>query len=186
MGDISRESGTDNAAARAEQVLPLVYEELRHLAAAKISAERSDLTLQATALVHEAFLRLVENQPDREFCDRGDFFAAAAEAMRRILVDRARRKQRIKHGGELVRRRYAEDAILAPKIDDDLLSLDAALKDLQSLKPRMASLVKLRYFVGMTLREAADALGISQATADRDWAYAKAWLYRRLNESPSQ
>lgn len=168
----------------ADQLLPLVYDELRRLAGVKMVAERPGETLQATALVHEAFLRLVDGDPQKQFDGRSHFFAAAAKAMQHILVDRARRKQRVKHGGNLNRERLAEDAIVAPKLDDDVLELNAALERLQLEKPRMANLVKLRYYVGFSLSEAADALGVSRATADRDWAFARAWLYRQLREKP--
>ena len=138
-------------------------------------------SLQATALVHEAYLRLVEHEPDREWEGRGHFFSAAAEAMRRILVDRARRKQRVRHGGNHARKRLAEDAIEAPSMEGDVLDINAALEELQQEKPRLAELVKLRFFVGLTLNEAADLLDISSATASRDWTFARAWLIRFIN-----
>ena len=182
MNDVSKIfDDAENDPSIAEQLLPLIYDELRKLAAAKLAGERADHSLQATSLVHEAYVRLVDGSPDAKWDGRGHFFSAAAEAMRRILVDRARRKQALKHGGDLKRKRYAEDSIIAPKIDDDLLDLDTALGAFELQDIRKADLVKLRYFVGLTLQEAADILGISLSTADRDWAYARAWLYRRIS-----
>ncbi len=170
------------AAARGEpgaaaELLPLVYAELRRLAAARLAAERPGHTLDPTALVHEAYLRLV-GAPG--FDGRAHFFAAAAEAMRRILVDAARRKAAAKHGGGLARHDAADLPIAAPKPDDDLVALDEALTRFAAVEPQKAELVKLRYFVGMTIEEAADALGISPATAKRHWAFGKAWLFQAL------
>lgn len=175
----------------AEQLLPLVYDELRKLARARLGHERPGQTLQATALVHEAYLRLVGSGGDRgqgtgdrgHFDGRGHFFAAAAEAMRRILVESARRKKRLKRGGDLEREPLEEDQIAAPEVDGDLIELDAALEKLQAKDGRKAELVKLRYFAGLTQQQAAEALGISVATADRDWAYARAWLLREMGGS---
>ena len=158
----------------AEQLLPLVYDELRRLAAQKMAQERLDHTLEATALVHEAYLRLVKHESDRCYRDRHHFFAAAATAMRRILVDLARARRTQKHGGD--RRRELLPDIAAPAPDDELLALDEALSRLAADDPLKARLVELRYFAGMTGDEAAKLLGISPSTADRDWTYARAWL----------
>jgi RNA polymerase sigma factor (sigma-70 family) len=196
--------------AAAEALLPLVYDELRKLARARLSHEKPGQTLQATALVHEAYLRLVEGGGDRgqgegdrgqetgdrgkesgarnqepgerqqespvSFDSRGHFFSAAAEAMRRILVESARRKKRLKRGGDLERQAFDEDQIVAPEVQYDLVELDAALDKLQQKHPRKAELVKLRYFAGLTQQQAAEVLGISLATAERDWLYARAKL----------
>jgi RNA polymerase sigma factor (TIGR02999 family) len=164
----------------AEQLLPLVYDELRKLAAQKLAQEKPGQTLQATALVHEAYLRLVDVEQAQHFNSRGHFFAAAAEAMRRILVENARRKQAAKHGGGGNRVNLEEAICLAVQPDDDLLALDEALTRLSQEDPVKADLVKLRYFAGLTVEQAAEALGISRATADRYWAYAKVWLYRAI------
>jgi RNA polymerase sigma factor (TIGR02999 family) len=168
----------------AEQLLPLVYGELRKLAAQKLSQEAPGQTLQATALVHEAYLRLTGRDKAQHWDRRGHFFAAAAEAMRRILLENARRKKRRKRGGELSRRelQLAQPAIDAPA--DEVLALDEALADLAAKHPDKARLVELRYFAGLTIPEAAEVLGISPSTADRHWSYARAWLYRRLKDSP--
>ncbi len=174
-------SGKAGAAA---ELLPLVYDELRKLAAAKLIHEKPGQTLEATALVHEAFLRLVG---DQQFDHRGHFFAAAAEAMRRILVDNARKKNAAKHGGGLHRHDAAELPIAAPEPAEDLVALDEALDRLAELDPRKAELVKLRYFAGLSIEDAADALGISPATAKRSWAYSRAWLYQRISgETPGE
>jgi len=166
----------------AEQLLPLVYDELRKLAATKLAQEKPGQTLQATALVHEAYLRLVG---DQHFDNRGHFFAAAAEAMRRILVDKARRKRRLRHGGGLQQQGIdeMEPAIAAPVDAVDLLALDEALQGLEAAAPRRAQLVKLRFFAGFTLPEVAQMLGISQSTAEADWTYAKAWLQREMEQT---
>jgi RNA polymerase sigma factor (TIGR02999 family) len=168
----------------AEQLLPLVYDELRKLAAQKLAQEKPGQTLEATALVHEAYLRLVDVDKPQHWDSRGHFFAAAAEAMRRILIDQARRKQSSKHGGQLQRLELDAGALLAASEDqgtDDLLPLDEALRQLESEDPRKAHLVKLRYFAGLSLPDAAQALGISTATAKRDWVYARSWLYGKLH-----
>ena len=162
--------------AAAEQLLPLVYEELRKLAAAKLAQEKPGQTLQATALVHDAYLKLVDTEKARHWNSRGHFFGAAAEAMRRILVDSAKRKQSAKRGGQLQRVGLDDDQIEAPSRGIDLIALDEALNRLAVHDSRKAELVKLRYFAGLTLRQAADALRISESTADADWAYAKSWL----------
>jgi RNA polymerase sigma factor (TIGR02999 family) len=161
----------------AAELLPLVYTELRKLAAAKLGREPAGQTLNATALVHEAYLRLVG---DQHFDHRGHFFAAAAEAMRRILVENARRKNAAKRGGEAKRDELDPDAIAAPEPADDLLALNDALDQLAAKDPQKAELVKLRYFAGLTADEAAGVLGISPSTADRLWHYARAWLKRAM------
>ena len=165
----------------ADQLLPLVYDELRKLAAARLAYEPSGQTLQATALVHEAYLRLVGDDPRRAFDGRGHFFAAAAEAMCRILIDRARDRRRKKRGGGHRRVRIDLEAILVEPPGDDLLALDEALKSLARDDPVGAELVGLRAFAGLTLAEAADVLGIGRRTADRYWAYARAWLCDALS-----
>jgi RNA polymerase sigma factor (TIGR02999 family) len=166
----------------AEQLLPLVYDELRKLAAHKLAQEKPGQTLQATALVHEAYLRLVDIETIQHWDSRGHFFAAAAEAMRRILVETARRRQSEKHGGRLKRIDFdAADSLTEPP-PDDLLALDEALDQLAAEDPTKAELVKLRCFAGLSHQDAAQALGISRATADRYWAYAKSWLYCKLYE----
>lgn len=158
----------------AEQLLPLVYEELRKLAAARMAAESPDHTLQATALVHEAYVRLVGNGNGRAYQDRRHFFAAAATAMRRILVETARAKRTHKRGGG--RQREVLPDVAAPLADDELIALDDALRKLGAEDPIKAQLVELRYFVGLTGDEAAEVLGISPSTADRHWMFARAWL----------
>ena len=175
------ESGGEMAA---DQILPLVYDELRRLAAARLAGESSDHTLQPTALVHEAWMRLgADRQP--AWHNRAHFFAAAAEAMRRILIDAARRRQARRHGGGLERVDVSDPAleIPAPGRDDELLAVHESLDRLAGEDARKAELVKLRYFVGLTLEEAANALGVSVPTAKRDWAYARAWLYHDISET---
>lgn len=168
----------------AEKLLPLVYDELRKLAAARMAQESPGQTLQATALVHEAYLRLLDGSQDSQVWDgRGHFFAAAGEAMRRILVESARRKQRAKHGGGLAKVDLDDAAIAAPHPQDDLLALDAALTKLAAIDPTAVRLVHLRFFAGLPLADAARDLGLSRRTADRTWAYAKAWLHCELNET---
>jgi RNA polymerase sigma factor (TIGR02999 family) len=166
----------------AGDLLPLVYDELRRLAGHKLAHEAPGQTLQPTALVHEAWLRLVDVDVQQRWDSRGHFFAAAAEAMRRILVESARRKQRLKHGGEFQRvdLQEADLPIEPPDSGFDLLALDAALVDFAAEAPEKAELVKLRYFAGLSEQAAADVLGISRATAARHWAYAKAWLLDRI------
>lgn len=180
---LSQIEGGDVAAT--EQLLPLVYDELRKLAASRLAQEASGKTLQPTALVHEVFLRLVDVETQPKWETRGHFFAAAAEAMRRILVESARRKKRLKRGGDRQREVLNEAALAAPAEDERLLELDAALEKFQQANPRAAELVKLRYFAGLTNEQAAEALGISSATADRDWTYAKAWLLREMQKGES-
>jgi RNA polymerase sigma factor (TIGR02999 family) len=168
--------------AAAEQLLPLVYEELRKLARQKLQHEKPGQTLQATALVHEAYLRLVGNGEQgtgnrgQEWTGRGHFFAAAAEAMRRILIEQARRKRSLKAGANHQRRELAEIAEEPSSDPIDILSLDEALQKLEQQSPRKAELVKLRYFAGLTIDEAAKALGVAPSTASADWLYAKSWL----------
>jgi len=163
-----------------EQLLPLVYEELRNLAAQRLAQEKPGQTLQATALVHEAYLRLVDTDREQHWNSRGHFFAAAAEAMRRILVNRARAKGRLKRGGGRQRIDLENIDDPATASDDDLLDLDDALARLAGAYPECAELVKLRFFAGMTLEEAAAALGLPRRTADRQWAFARAWLFDAL------
>jgi len=166
----------------AEQLLPLVYDELRKLAAQKLAHEKPDQTLQPAALIHEAYLRLVgpDDQRDQHWNGQGHFFAAAAEAMRRILIEQARRKRRPKHGGD--RRRIDLDEALsrAEVAGTDLLPLDVALSHLEVVDPLAAKLVKLRYFAGLSMAQTASVLGISLRTAERNWTYARTWLHREL------
>jgi RNA polymerase sigma factor (TIGR02999 family) len=166
----------------AEQLLPLVYDELRKLAAHKLAQEKPGQTLQATALVHEAYLRLVDVARVQSWQSRGHFFAAAAEAMRRILVDQARRKQTHKHGGGRLRVQLPDDLPDPDVRSDDLVALDEALERLQRHDADAAQLVKLRYFAGLSHQDAADALGISRGTADRLWTLGRAWLFRQLSK----
>jgi len=170
----------------AEQLLPLVYNELRKLAAQKLAQEEPGQTLQATALVHEAYLRLVDN-PQREpqtgqgrWNSRGHFFAAAAEAMRRILIENARRKASLKRGAGWTRQDLEAENLVAPEVAEDLLALDNALDKLATTDSQAAELVKLRYFAGLTTPQAAEALGISPRSADFLWAFARAWLLREV------
>jgi RNA polymerase sigma factor (TIGR02999 family) len=184
MSDVTRilsaiEQGDPQAA---EQLLPLVYQELRELAAQKLAQEKPGQTLQATALVHEAYLRLVDVEKAQHWNSRGHFFAAAAEAMRRILIDQARRKQADKHGGGRLRVDLPEDLAAPEARPDDLLALDEALGQLERHDPEAARLVKLRYFAGLSHQEAAEVLGISRGAADRLWALGRAWLYRQLSK----
>jgi RNA polymerase sigma factor (TIGR02999 family) len=165
----------------AEQLLPLVYDELRRLAASRIGRERTPQTLQATALVHEAFLRLVDTSTIQQWKTRGHFFGAAAEAMRRILIEKARRKERIKHGGDVVREDLDLLEIEAPSPREDLIAIDAALTKLQAVDATAAELVQLRYFAGLSIAESAAAMDISPRTADRIWVFAKAWLHREVS-----
>jgi len=165
----------------AEQLLPLVYGELRKLAAQKLAQEAPGQTLQATALVHEAYVRLVDGEKVHDWNSRGHFFAAAAEAMRRILVEQARRKGRLKRGGGKERLDIDEVEIAFEGPADDVLALDEALVRLAQKHPEKAELVKLRYFAGLTVDEAAKVLGVSTSTVDRHWTYARAWLFRELS-----
>jgi RNA polymerase sigma factor (TIGR02999 family) len=182
------ESGDPSAA---EQLLPLVYAELRTLAAAKLAQEKPGQTLQATALVHEAYVRLVgprasaqpdiTEQPDR-WNSRGHFFAAAAEAMRRILIEQARRKMRLKHGGQLNRIELPPEGVATTPRDEQLLLLDEALSRLEGVRPEAARLVQLRFFAGLPAEEAAEMVGVSERTARRLWAFAQAWLRREMEK----
>jgi len=183
MSDVTRilaaiDKGDQHAA---EQLLPLVYDELRKLSAERMAQENPGHTLQATALVHEAYLRLVDVEKAQQWDSRGHFFAAAAEAMRRILVDNARRKGRPKHGGDR-RRVDLEEGLAVSEPPEDLLALDHALDKLAREEPLKAELVKLRFFAGLTIPESAKMLGISTATAERYWNYARVWLYAELHE----
>lgn len=184
MSDVTQllNAATQGDPLAAGQLLPLLYDELRRLAAQKLAQEKPGQTLDATALVHEAYLRLVGDAPDKAWTGRGHFFAAAAEAMRRILVEQARRKNRQKRGGD--RRRLPlqsqEPTVRGPDID--ILAVDEALTQLAAKHPEKAELVKMRYFAGLTLPEAASMLGISTATAERHWRYARAWLARQLRQ----
>jgi RNA polymerase sigma factor (TIGR02999 family) len=183
MNDVTRIlnalAGGDRKAAN--ELMPLVYNELRRLAAVKLAREKPGQTLQATALVHEAYLRLAGNDPERPWEDRGHFFAAAAEAMRRILIDRARRKQSVRHGGGH-RRVELDEAVFVGEPRQDLLALDEALNRLAEKQPIKAELVKLRFFAGLTMPEAAQALGIELRTAERYWTFARSWLYAELED----
>ena len=188
MSEVTRilsaiEQGDPHAA---EQLLPLVYDELRQLAAQRLAQEAPGQTLQATALVHEAYLRLVDVERAQHWNSRGHFFAAAAEAMRRILVDNARRKQSQKRGGGRARLDLDEFAAATSERLDDVLDIDAALVGLADADPQAAELVKLRYFAGLSLPQAAAALGISPRGADFLWAYARAWLLRSLGGADAQ
>lgn len=186
MGDATQilnriEQGDPQAA---KELLPLVYDELRKLAALKLAQERPGQTLEATALVHEAYLRLVgspDSEPAATFDNRGHFFAAAAEAMRRILIDNARRKKADKHGGGWQRHELIETELAISSSSDDLLAVDEELTALAAIEPEIARLVELRFFAGLTLDEGARSLGISIRTAHRHWAYARAWLRRQLD-----
>ena len=165
----------------ADELLPLVYGELRKLAASKMASQAAGNTLQPTALVHEAWLRLVGNE-NQKWANRAHFFAAAAEAMRRILIDQARRKRAVRHGGGQQRVDFEEVDIASPSTEDQLLAVNEALDRLAAQHPRQAQLVKLRYFVGMTVQEAAEVLGISADTAKDYSAHARAWLYREMTK----
>ena len=182
MNEVTRvlsaiEQGDPHAA---NQLLPLVYDELRKLAAQKLAQEKPGQTLEATALVHEAYLRLVDVEKAQHWDSRRHFFAAAAEAMRRILVENARRKKRLKRGGGRQRCDLQEDDRVAPPPDDRLLALDEALGQLAAAHPELAELVKLRYFAQMTVEQTAELLGLSPRTVKRNWVYASAWLRRAM------
>jgi RNA polymerase sigma factor (TIGR02999 family) len=167
----------------AEQLLPLVYDELRRLAAHRLAHEAPGQTIQPTALVHEAYLRLVDDDVGAHWCGRDHFFAAAARSMRRILVENARRKHSLKRGGDMTRRALDEVELLAPDLNEDVLALDEALTELASVDRAAADLVQLRYFGDQSMPEAARILGISQRTAERLWTYARAWLRQRIGEA---
>ena len=182
MSEVTRilsaiEQGDPSAA---ERLLPLVYQELRRLAAQWLDREAPGQTLQPTALVHEAYVRLVDVAKVQDWNSRGHFFAAAAEAMRRILVESARRKSSLKRGGARKRQELEEDNLAAPERPDELLALDEALSQLGTTDPKAAELVKLRYFAGFTVKQAAEILGISPRAADLLWAFARAWLLRKI------
>jgi RNA polymerase sigma factor (TIGR02999 family) len=185
MSDVTRllEAAAEGDRKAAADLLPLVYEELRKLAAARMSVEAPGHTLDATALVHEAYLRLVGPADDNRWDNRGHFFAAAAEAMRRILVEAARRKAAARHGGAMDRQPLDPEAAAVPQHREDLIAIDEALDRLAAEDPLKADLVKLRYFVGLTLPEAAAALGLSERTAGRHWTFARAWLRRAVEGS---
>jgi RNA polymerase sigma factor (TIGR02999 family) len=182
MSDVTQileqiESGDPTAAA---QLLPLVYDELRKLAAARLAQEKPGQTLQATALVHEAYLRLVNAETAQRWDSRGHFFSAAAEAMRRILVDNARRKLRPKHGGDWKRVDFEPMAEIRVSTDEELLALDEALAKLAADDNESAQIVKLKYFAGLTIPQIAKLLGTTSRTVDRRWAYARSWLHQEL------
>jgi RNA polymerase sigma factor (TIGR02999 family) len=188
LSDVTRilsqiESGDPSAA---EQLLPLVYNELRQLAAAKLAREKPGQTLQATALVHDAYLRLVDSKSVQHWDSRGHFFAAAAESMRRILIDLARQKRTDRRGGGWRRCELSESDHITVPVTDELLDLDGALTRLAAVDREAADLVKLRVFAGLTIDEAATLQGISSRTAKRNWAYARAWLGRELTDNASQ
>jgi RNA polymerase sigma factor (TIGR02999 family) len=167
-------------AAAAGHLLPLVYEELRKLASLRLQQEKPGQTLQATALVHEAYLRLVDSERATHWESRGHFFAAAAEAMRRILVENARQKRQIKRGRDMTRHPLEEAIAVDPETNEDLVALDVALDRLKDIDAQAVKLVQLRYFAGLPIVEAAELLGVSPRTADRLWAFARAWLRREL------
>ncbi|MCA9056009.1 MAG: RNA polymerase subunit sigma [Planctomycetaceae bacterium] len=177
---LNRISSGEQAAAG--ELLPLVYDELRKLAAAQMAAEASNQTLQPTALVHEAYLRLEGQSSPQVWSHAGHFFAAAAEAMRRILVERARRKQRVRHGGKMRRRRLDDSALVADDSNEDLLTLDKAITKLAAAEPEVAAVVSLHRFAGLTLEDTARAVDISTRTAYRYWAYARAWLLDEMEK----
>ena len=159
-----------------EQLLPMIYQELRRLAAEMLAKETAGQTLEATALVHEAYVRLVDTEAEQKWSHRGHFFAAAAQAMRRILVEKARRKQRVKHGGEHHRVELDDERLVCAVPADQILALDEALERFSKEEPEKAQLVNLRFFAGLSIEQAAETLGISRATASRHWTYARAWL----------
>ena len=185
MNDVTRilsaiEHGDPSAAG---ELLPLVYEELRKLAAQRMAQEKPGQTLDATALVHEAYVRLVANENNQRWDGRGHFFAAAAEAMRRILVEKARHKSRLKHGGKLRREGWKAGDLVAPSTPDEVLAVHEALEGLAATNAAAAHLVKLRYFAGMTIPEAAETLSVSPRKADQLWSYARVWLLAAMQET---
>ena len=165
-----------------DQLLPLVYQELCKLAAAKLSKEQHGHSVQPTLLVHEAYLRLVDVRNEQQWSGRGHFFGAAAEAMRRILIERARRKRSEKHGGKMQRVELDSEIVVTDELGDDLLAIDEVLLQFEEQYPDKAKLVKLRYFAGLTIPEASEAIGISTATAERHWRFARAWLHSALQD----
>jgi RNA polymerase sigma factor (TIGR02999 family) len=182
MADVTQilnaiEAGDPHAAA---ELLPFVYDELRKLAAAKLAQEKPGQTLQATALVHEVYLRLVDVDKVQQWNGRGHFFSAAAEAMRRILVDQSRRRMAAKRGGQIAREELHESIIVAPKAGEDIFAVHDALEQLSAIDPIAARLVSLRFFAGLNMQEAADALGISVRSAQDVWAYARSWLHHKM------
>jgi RNA polymerase sigma factor (TIGR02999 family) len=188
MSDVTRilsavEQGDPRAAG---QLLPLVYQELRKLAAGRLAQEPPGQTLQATALVHEAYVRLMAGAEEKAWSSRGHFFAAVAEAMRRILVDQARRKLSLRQGGNLRRHAIEDREIEAPEPSVDVLAVHEALERFQAVDATAAEIVKLRYFAGLTIPQAAEALGVSISTADRSWAYARAWLHAALKQDAAE
>jgi RNA polymerase sigma factor (TIGR02999 family) len=182
MTDASRilEAAEHGDPLAASQLLPLVYDELRRLAAQRLALEKPGQTLDATALVHEAYMRLVGSNPEQPWNSRGHFIAAAAESMRRILIENARRKRRLRHGGDKKRLSLDAAELAAEAADDRLLAVDEALDRLAAEDEQVAAVVKLRYFVGLTIEETAEVLGISVRTANRHWSYARAWLFQQL------
>jgi RNA polymerase sigma factor (TIGR02999 family) len=184
MSDVTQilQAISQGEVAAADRLLPLVYDELRRLATQKIARETPGQTLQPTALVHEAYLRLVDKDQAQQWDSRWHFFSAAAEAMRRILVENARHKQSCKGGGGRARVDLDLGQLAAPEVQEDVLALDEALNELATADPEAARLVQLRYFAGLTLAEAAEVLGVSPRTADRLWAYARAWLHRAMQD----
>jgi len=188
MSDVTRilgaiEQGEPHAA---DKLLPVVYAELRKLAGQKLAQEKPGQTLEATALVHEVYLKLVDVEQARHWDSRGHFFAAAAEAMRRILIDQARRKKRKRHGGDLQRVELLVDDVALPRGDDQVLLLDEALTKLAAVRSQAAALVNLRFFSGLTIEEAAPVVGLSTRTARRLWAFARAWLRREMKRLTDQ
>jgi RNA polymerase sigma factor (TIGR02999 family) len=186
-GDLTRALAAASAGKpqAAENLLPLVYDELRRIAAQQLAREKPGHTLQATALVHEAYLRIASPGGDQNWANRRHFFAAAAEAMRRILVESARRKHRLRHGGDRARVDLEENELPIDSPHEDLVALNEAFEQFAIEEPQKAELVKLRFFAGLDEQEAADVLGVSRTTAARHWAYARAWLFDRLREKDS-
>ncbi len=185
MSEVTRvlngiEHGDANASS---ELLPLLYDELRRLASARMAQERPGQTLTATALVHEAYIRLVDGDQEHTWENRGHFFAAAAEAMRRILVDKARRKKALRHGGDRKRQDIEDVQLAAERKSDEVLEVHEALEKLTEVNELQAKLVKLRYFAGLTGDQTAEVLGLSPATVDRYWAHARAWLYREIKRN---
>ena len=176
------EQSESDSSQLSEELLPVVYDELRHVAKSKLANEKPGQTLQPTALVHEAFLRLVDREGLQRWSNPRHFFAAASESMRRILIERARQKATKKRGGEFTRRELSDDAVLPMKCDD-LLGLDEALQKLEAQDSRKAQVVKLRFFAGLTVAESAEVLGVSKSAAECDWAYARSWLRMEMSAS---